>query len=381
MTNERHFHGQPQIDYFYRPTEKKLEMYEGQITSTTTGMESQQKNNLAAELPLDPVMKVLDSLRIEPRATRHALNTNGVLATHDLTALRGSRDGYSLRFDASSSHSRTGNDLPVVKSYLNSATDDSTDAESTQSSELSSEIRSLNTTSTESENRPIKQQIVKASRDSRSTKFNTITVRTSNGFIIDLDVEVTRTVVMLMKIILWLRQRYLGGKSLCYRQAKLSPGAIVPFPDSSSDESFSSQDTIILNTKPKRKRISFSPNTLLISAVTDKSFSEAQEILANNDIDVNQQTPSGQSLLHIAAGNADLKCTRLLLEYGADANIMDQDGWGPLHSAIRRGNWKCAILLIESGADFAEYSQRRIREYKDVLQKSKSCYKSMEIFV
>ncbi|EDO36887.1 predicted protein, partial [Nematostella vectensis] len=99
------------------------------------------------------------------------------------------------------------------------------------------------------------------------------------------------------------------------------------------------------------KRISFSPNTLLISAVTDKSFSEAQEILANNDIDVNQQTPSGQSLLHIAAGNADLKCTRLLLEYGADANIMDQDGWGPLHSAIRRGNWKCAILLIESGAD------------------------------
>jgi ankyrin repeat protein len=150
--------------------------------------------------------------------------------------------------------------------------------------------------------------------------------------------------------------------------------------DSSGDESSSSQETI----KPpkSRKRISFSPNTLLFSAVSEQSHQEAKMLLeSDRDIDVNIQTPSGQTLLHIAAGNADLKCVRLLLKHGGDPNIKDSRGWGPLHAAIRRGKWKCAILLIEAGANFAEYAENRIKEFKEVLSMSRTCYRSMEIFV
>ena len=96
---------------------------------------------------------------------------------------------------------------------------------------------------------------------------------------------------------------------------------------------------------------------------------------------MNSQTPNGQSLLHIAAANADLKCVQLLLQYGADVNVKDTNDWTPLHAAVRRGNWKCAILLIEAGADFGEYAQTRIQEYKQVLQMSTTYYRSVEIFV
>lgn len=120
---------------------------------------------------------------------------------------------------------------------------------------------------------------------------------------------------------------------------------------------------------------------LYFSAVTEKAYAEAKSILEQQDLDVNSQTPNGQTLLHIAAANADLKCTQLLIQYGADVSLKDVSGWTPLHAAVRRGNWKCAILLIEAGADFGEYAQTRIQEYNQVLQMSSSYYRSVEIFV
>ncbi|PFX32618.1 Ankyrin repeat, bromo and BTB domain-containing protein [Stylophora pistillata] len=115
--------------------------------------------------------------------------------------------------------------------------------------------------------------------------------------------------------------------------------------------------------------------------VTEKAYAEAKSILEEQDLDLNSQTPNGQTLLHIASANADLKCAQLLIQHGSDVNLKDASGWTPLHAAVRRGNWKCAILLIEAGADFGEYAQTRIQEYNQVLQMSSSYYRSVEIFV
>ena len=203
-------------------------------------------------------------------------------------------------------------------------------------------------------------------------RANTNTNRQGNGAI-DRDEAFTKTVAMLMKVIIHLRQGYPTAHVYHMRDRSLE------------SPSLSCRDTDTRTTRSLRtrtpKRISFSPKTLLFSAVAEKSYTEVKSILETADIDVNSKSPSGQSLLHIAAANADLRVSQLLLQYGASVKNKDSNGWSPLHAAVRRGNWKCAILLVEAGSDIAEYAQGRIQEFNDMLRKSRTCYKSVEIFV
>lgn len=254
--------------------------------------------------------------------------------------------------------------------------DSSSDSAYSQYSDTS-DLRSQNATSTYSENNRIFKQGI-AHKDRASLNNNIDAINVDNAFL--------RRVVMLMKVILYLRHSFPIN---IFRKRKVSAKNAsnhIKFRDSSSlssCESGDSHDSGIFNTKSPRtrKRISFSPITLLFSAITERACDEAKAIMEEQEPDVNYQTPNGQSLLHIAAANADLKCVQLLLQNGADVNVKDTDGWGPLHAAVTRGNWKCAILLIEAGADFGEYAQARIQEYNQVQQVVTKFVRSVEIYV
>lgn len=324
------------------------------------------------------IERLLDSLKLSPKSRRNSPgNDNHKLQVPN--PIKANANGRSTNAHLSLENrkhvtiSTSSSDYPETDSFS-----DSTYSQSSEAS-VNSDMRTLNTTSTDSDNNqifPHEQGI--APRDRISLKSNTDVIDVDEGFL--------RRVLMLMKVVLYLRHSFPLN---LIRRRKVFPESTrnqIKFHDSSSvssNESSDSQDSSVFSGKSPRtrKRISFSPITLLFSAITEKAFVEAKALLEEQELDVNSQTPNGQSLLHIAAANADLKCVQLLLQYGADVNVKDPNGWTPMHAAVRRGNWKCAILLIEAGADFGEYAQARIREYNQVLQMSTTFYRSVEIFV
>lgn len=118
--------------------------------------------------------------------------------------------------------------------------------------------------------------------------------------------------------------------------------------------------------KQRSRRISFSPSAMLLSAIGENSAEEVREVIEKENIDVNQISPSGRSLLHKAAAAGDLESIHTLVQYGALVNIQDQDGFPPFHSALRKAHFKCAILLIEYGTDVGRYTSERVREFLEI---------------
>lgn len=329
------------------------------------------------------IERLLDTLKLSPKLPENSqVNDRDKPQEPDPITVNANRsNSWSTSGHLANENRKQGTISPSRSDYPETETYDSlSDSTYSQSSETSgnSDLRSLNATSTDSDNNRIFQRGI-APRDQSSLKNNTDVIDVDEGFL--------RRVLMLMKVVLYLRHSF---PLKIIRRRKVFPESarnqIGKFHDSSSVSSTGSGDShgssVFSGKSPRvRKRISFSPITLLFSAITERAYAEAEAILEEQELDVNSQTPNGQSLLHIAAVNADLKCVQLLLQYGADVNAKDTNGWSPLHAAVRGGNWKCAILLIEAGADFGEYAQARIQEYNQVLQMSTTFYRSVEIFV
>jgi ankyrin repeat/SOCS box protein 7 len=55
-----------------------------------------------------------------------------------------------------------------------------------------------------------------------------------------------------------------------------------------------------------------------------------------------------ESPLHLAAGNGDAVCARMLLEYGADPNAVCASGENSLHIAVRIGDTETTTLLLDA---------------------------------
>lgn len=333
------------------------------------------------ESSMSAVERILDSLRLSPKWSRQsAVNGKSVKETRIIV----NRDSGLTNQHLSSYNRKHATISTSSSGYPETGTNDSfSDSAYSQSSETSinsGDRRSLNTTSTDSDN----NRLFYKDTSPRSR----ICSRGDAAEVTDLDEGYFRRVLMLMKVVLYLRHSF-PLKLVRRRRRKVYPaesrrdklqGHESPSLSSSSMDSWDSSEYNGRSAR-SRKRISFSPTTLLFSAVTEKAYAEAKSILEEQDLDLNSQTPNGQTLLHIASANADLKCAQLLIQHGSDVNLKDASGWTPLHVAVRRGNWKCAILLIEAGADFGEYAQTRIQEYNQVLQMSSSYYRSVEIFV
>ena len=89
----------------------------------------------------------------------------------------------------------------------------------------------------------------------------------------------------------------------------------------------------------------------LFDAVLDNDFSLARKCLIADEMDVNENSPEGTTVLHLASAAGFVECSQLLIECGAKVNSMDRNGRSPLEYAVLYGNFECAALLIENGAD------------------------------
>ena len=112
----------------------------------------------------------------------------------------------------------------------------------------------------------------------------------------------------------------------------------------------STRGASFLTTFSRTRSVTFEPEILLITAVTDDDYSECKKILQSNKVDVNYRTASGQSIIHFAALAGSIDCIKLLIEYGADINVLDYDGKSVLDGAVRNGHFDCAVELINNGA-------------------------------
>lgn len=89
----------------------------------------------------------------------------------------------------------------------------------------------------------------------------------------------------------------------------------------------------------------------LFDAVLDDDFSLARKCLIADEMDVNEYSPEGTTVLHLASAAGFVECALLLIECGANVNSVDTNGRSPLEYAVLYGNFECAALLIENGAD------------------------------
>ena len=170
------------------------------------------------------------------------------------------------------------------------------------------------------------------------------------------------TVPMLVRVILRLRKHFFGTLQSKRPYTAKNPGDF----NNSETDSLNQQRGQTSNRKQRSRMISFSPSAMLLSAIGENSAAEVKEVIEKENIDVNQLSPSGRSLLHKAATAGDLESIYTLIQYGAVVNIQDQDGFPPIHSALRKAHFKCAILLIECGTDMARYTTERVREFLEI---------------
>lgn len=130
------------------------------------------------------------------------------------------------------------------------------------------------------------------------------------------------------------------------------------------------------------KKVGFSADVLLFSAIEENAYRELIEIIETHKIDLNLcKNARGLPPLHRAVQRGAVDCVRVLLNHGADVNLQDSTNCQAINLAISGRQFECIVILIESGASVKEYTKQRLKEYEDVQVLSKSCYRSFEASV
>lgn len=88
----------------------------------------------------------------------------------------------------------------------------------------------------------------------------------------------------------------------------------------------------------------------LLSVLDTPMESHAPNSLCTSSA-ISHSTPSGQTLLHIAAFLGFDSLTQFLIEHGADIDARDRTGFTPLHFAVLAQSRQCTSALINAGAD------------------------------
>ncbi|XP_065916091.1 ankyrin-3-like [Dysidea avara] len=101
----------------------------------------------------------------------------------------------------------------------------------------------------------------------------------------------------------------------------------------------------------RRKSVSFPPEVLLQSVVTEGDVEEVKGVLSTVEMDINRMSPAGLTAIHQAAMDGNLECAQMLLLNGGDINVTDCEGCTPLHTAVICGHTEFVHFLLAAGAD------------------------------
>ena len=91
--------------------------------------------------------------------------------------------------------------------------------------------------------------------------------------------------------------------------------------------------------------------------------------LIKQKANVNSADKNGNTPLHKAVENFNLKTAQLLIERGANVNAVDKNGSTPLHKAFEWSSGEIAKLLIEKGADINAVDKKGNTPLHTVLKK------------
>lgn len=99
---------------------------------------------------------------------------------------------------------------------------------------------------------------------------------------------------------------------------------------------------------PNCRRVTFSMYALILSAASQNSVSELQELLDKKPSYINKPSSSGETALHKAAAKGSLDCVKLLVQRGANVNLVDKQGRTPLLIAWDNGHFECHKYMLTS---------------------------------
>jgi len=88
----------------------------------------------------------------------------------------------------------------------------------------------------------------------------------------------------------------------------------------------------------------------LLSVLDTPMECHAPDSLCTSSV-ISYSTPSGQTLLHLAAFLDFGSLTKFLIEHGADLDARDRIGFTPLHFAVLAQSHQCTVALFQAGAD------------------------------
>lgn len=171
-----------------------------------------------------------------------------------------------------------------------------------------------------------------------------------------------QAVPVLVKVILRIRKQFFGSKESRTPFCSKTQQDL----DNNKEDSFTQPAGQRSNVTRRGRKISFSPSAMLLSAVADNSAIELKQVIEKENIDVNQLSPSGRSLLHKAAAAGDLDSIYTLVQYGALVDLQDREGFPPIHTALIKAHFKCVVMLIECGTDIARYTNERLKEFLEI---------------
>ena len=105
------------------------------------------------------------------------------------------------------------------------------------------------------------------------------------------------------------------------------------------------------STKNTYKQTKLFNSGKLFDAVLDGDYSKVRQCIIEDQLEVNEYSPEGTTVLHLASAAGDVDIVELLIECGAVIDCKDMNGRTSLEYAVLYGNFDCATTLIENGAD------------------------------
>lgn len=108
------------------------------------------------------------------------------------------------------------------------------------------------------------------------------------------------------------------------------------------------QSSPLSTPSPNCRRVTFSMYALILTAASQNSVSELQDLLDKKPWYINKPSSSGETALHKAAAKGSLDCVKLLVQRGANVNLVDKQGKTPLLIAWQSGHFECHKYMLTS---------------------------------